>query len=119
MFYNVSSLTNIDLSNFDTSNVTDTDSMFSDMAALTVLDLSNFDTSNVTTMNYMFGYMTNLTELNLSSATFNKATAYDSMFKSSKSGVKIIAKDNTAASWLRSRLSNSSITGTVTVATTQ
>ena len=44
---------NIDLSNFDTSNVTDMYSMFSDSSA-TTLDLSSFDTSRVTNMIFMF-----------------------------------------------------------------
>ena len=44
----------IDLSNFDTSKVTDMNSMFQDMSSLTTLNLSNFDTSHVTDMNNMF-----------------------------------------------------------------
>jgi len=62
--------------------------------------------------------MYNLTTLNLSNATFNSVTNYTDMFNNTKSGIIITAKDETAATWLRSRLSNASITGTVTVATT-
>ena len=47
-------LLEIDVSNFDTSKVTDMSRMFSGMSNLTSLDLSNFDTSKVTTMYSMF-----------------------------------------------------------------
>ena len=47
-------LTKIDLSRFDTSNVTNMNSMFFDCRALTGLDISNFNTINVINWNYMF-----------------------------------------------------------------
>ena len=50
------SLTDLDLSSFNTSNVTDMSYMFSDCRRLTNLDLSSFDTSSVTTMGSMFNY---------------------------------------------------------------
>ena len=46
-FSNCSSLTNIDLSNFNIDNVTDMSNMFSNCSSLTNIDLSNFDTDNV------------------------------------------------------------------------
>lgn len=45
----------IDLSNFDTSRVTNMYSMFRVSKKLTSLDLTGFDTSNVENMAYMFG----------------------------------------------------------------
>ncbi|EPA0880024.1 immunoglobulin-like domain-containing protein [Enterococcus hirae] len=42
------------LSQLDTSNVTDMRSMFYGMSSVTSLDVSNFDTSKVTFMSYMF-----------------------------------------------------------------
>ena len=66
MFSYCSSLTELDLSNFDTSNVTDMRGMFDNCGNLTSLDLSNFDTSNVTDMNSMFYYCQSLTSLDLS-----------------------------------------------------
>uniref|UniRef100_UPI0040270871 BspA family leucine-rich repeat surface protein n=1 Tax=Leyella stercorea TaxID=363265 RepID=UPI0040270871 len=54
MFSGCSALTTLDVSNFDTQNVTDMSLMFSNCSALTTLDLSNFDTKNVTTMGEMF-----------------------------------------------------------------
>ena len=55
MFYGDYLITSLDLSNWDTSNVTDMSYMFSECRDLTSLDLSNWDTSNVTNMSWMFG----------------------------------------------------------------
>ena len=59
-FYNCSALTLIDLSSFNTSNVTNMQYMFNHCESLTSLNLSNFDTSNVTDMQYMFYYCSKL-----------------------------------------------------------
>ncbi|MBC1385432.1 BspA family leucine-rich repeat surface protein, partial [Listeria innocua] len=66
LFYQCSSLTSLDLSNFDTSQVTLMRFMFSEASSLTSLDLSGFDTSNVTSMSSMFSYARGLTSLDLS-----------------------------------------------------
>ena len=47
-------LTNLDVSNFDTSNVTDMGDMFSGCSGLTSINLQNFDMSNVTSYSSMF-----------------------------------------------------------------
>ena len=70
----------LDLFNFDTSNVTNMSYMFSDMPKLTSLNLSNFDTSKVTNMNNMFDRMTSLTTLNLSSFDTSQVTDMSYMF---------------------------------------
>ena len=70
----------LDLSNFNTSQVTSMYSMFLDMFYLTTLNLSSFDTSNVTNMSYMFYGMSNLTTLNLSSFDTSKVTDMSCMF---------------------------------------
>ena len=54
MFCYCSSLTYLDLSNFNTNNVKDMSYMFCDCSSLTSLNLSNFNTNNVTNMSYMF-----------------------------------------------------------------
>ena len=69
----------IDLSNFDTSRVTDMHYMFWNMHSLTSLNISNFDTSKVTNMSSMF-YNMNLTSLDLSSFDTSKVTNMSSMF---------------------------------------
>jgi surface protein len=65
VFYNCTSLQSLDLSNWDTSNVTNMATMFSN-CPITQLDLSNFDTSKVTSMSYMFRGCTNLSVLDIS-----------------------------------------------------
>ena len=75
-----SKATTLDVSNFDTSNVTNMISMFSYSKA-TTLDVSNFDTSKVTNMSYMFYDFTNLKTIYVSNK-FNtdKVTDSTSMF---------------------------------------
>ena len=80
MFYNMTSLTTLDLSNFDTSQVTNMDSMFRVMSNLTTLNLSSFNTSQATDMSYMFSEMSNLTTLNLSSFNTSQVTTMSGMF---------------------------------------
>ena len=78
--YKIKNILELDLSNFDTSQVTDMNIMFNHMSDLTTLDLSNFDTSKVTNMRGMFGAMFNLTTLNLSSFDTSKVTDMYGMF---------------------------------------
>ena len=63
MFYRCSSLTSIDLSNFNTSNVINMYCMFFNCSSLNSLDLSNFNTSNVTDMYSMFYGCSKLTTI--------------------------------------------------------
>jgi surface protein len=65
MFANCKNLTNVDLSGWDTPNVTDLYSMFHSCRNLTTIDLSGWDVSKVTTMQYMFGSCYNLTEIRM------------------------------------------------------
>ena len=56
MFFNCSSLKSIDLSSFNTNNVTNMNSMFNNCYSLNSIDLSSFNTNKVTNMKYMFSY---------------------------------------------------------------
>ena len=80
MFWDVSSLTSLDLSNFDTSNVTNMRNLFFAMPGLTSLDLSNFNTLRVTIMYAMFSDMTSLTTLDLSNFNTSNVTDMTYMF---------------------------------------
>ena len=80
MFFSMSNLTSLNLSNFDTSKVTNMVDMFASIRNLTTLDLSNFDTSRVTNMSAMFSGMSSLTSLNLSSFDTSMVTNMLSMF---------------------------------------
>ena len=66
MFRGDESLKNIDLSNFNTQNVKYMNYMFSGCESLTNIDLSKFDTQNVKYMNYMFSGCESLTNIDLS-----------------------------------------------------
>ena len=80
MFSGMRNLTTLDLSSFDTSKATDMKYMFRDMSNLTTLDLSNFDTSEVKNMGSMFSRMSNLTALNLSNFNTSEVTNMHYMF---------------------------------------
>ena len=80
MFYDCSNITTIDLSSFDTKNVTNMSYMFSGCDNITNLDLSSFDTKNVTNMSNMFCDCNNIINLNLSSFDTEKVTNMSNMF---------------------------------------
>ena len=66
MFSNFSSIISLDLSTFDTSNVTNMGAMFDGCSSLTTLDLSYFDTSNVDDMQFLFSGCKSLKVVNFS-----------------------------------------------------
>ena len=80
MFLDMFYLTTLNLSSFDTSNVTNMSDMFYGMSNLATLNLSNFDTSKVTDMEGMFSYIYNLTTLDLSNFYTSKVTNMKAMF---------------------------------------
>ena len=80
MFRDCSSLQSLDLSNFDTTRVNRMSSMFQNCKSLRSLDLSNFNTSNVTSMSYMFYYCRKLQSLDLSSFNTSKVANMEDMF---------------------------------------
>ena len=66
MFCDCSGLSSLDVSNFDTQNVTRMDCMFDHCSGLTSLDVSKFDTKKVTSMVRMFFNCSGLTSLDVS-----------------------------------------------------
>ena len=54
MFYGCSGLISLDVTNFNTANVTSMSGMFYGCSGLISLDVTNFNTANVTNMRYMF-----------------------------------------------------------------
>ena len=86
MFYSkydeqkIKNILEIDLSNFDTSKVTNMSNMFSGLSNLTTLNLSNFNTSKVTNMRFMFFHASNLTSLNLSNFDTSRVADMQYMF---------------------------------------
>ena len=75
MFSRCESLTNINLSIFNTENVMDMGCMFEECKSLTNINLSNFNTQNVTDMSYMFYYCISLAKIDLSN--FNTQNVID------------------------------------------
>ena len=80
-FYQCNKLEEIILTNVNTSNVTSMNYMFFNCSGLTSLDVSNFDTSNVTSMNYMFSDCSGLTSLDVSNFDTSNVTNMGGMFK--------------------------------------
>ena len=70
----------LDLSTWDTSNVTDMGGMFRMCSKLKKINISNFNTSNVINMANMFAFCTSLTSLDLSNFNTEKVTVMHDMF---------------------------------------
>ncbi len=79
--------------------------MFYRCASLTSLDLSNFDTGNVTDVRGMFEYCLTLTSLDLSGADFSKVISANrrNMFTSTNSSLIVTVKDAAAQSFIQAR----------------
>mgnify|MGYP004726869139 CR=1 FL=1 len=84
MFCGCDSLTSLDVSKFNTTNVTNMSYMFYDCRALTSLDL-NFNTSKVTDMSSMFTDCIGLTSLNVSSFDTSSVKSMTDMFNACNS----------------------------------
>ena len=80
MFDGCSSLIHLNVSTLNTANVTNMKGMFAECTALTSLDLSSFNTANVTNMRLMFSECTALTSLNLSNFNTTNVTTMAYMF---------------------------------------
>ena len=106
MFSYSYSLTDLDLSNWNTSSAIKMRQMFYGCSYLTSLNLSSFDTSNVTTMEQMFGHCSKLTNLNISNFDFTNVRSYSGMFSGVPSDCYILVKDATAKDWITSNFTN-------------
>ncbi len=80
MFSGCSSLESLNLTGFDTSDVTDMSNMFQGCSSLETLDLSIFNTSKVTDMLCMFSGCSSLSSLNLSGWNTASAVNMSNMF---------------------------------------
>jgi len=81
LFSNLTNVTSIDLSNMDTSGMTNMSNMFSDNTSLTNITFGdNFNTANVTNMSGMFKNCTILKTIDLSSFNTSNAIIFSSMF---------------------------------------
>ena len=80
MFYNCISLQSINLDNFNTGNVESMEYMFYNCIFLQSINLDNFNTSNAENMEYMFYNFRSLTSLNVSNFDTSKVTTMARMF---------------------------------------
>ncbi|MDD6356644.1 MAG: BspA family leucine-rich repeat surface protein, partial [Bacteroidales bacterium] len=80
MFQNCNALTTLNVSNFNTENVTNLSSMFNGCKVLTTLNVSNWDTGKATTMGQMFQYCNGLTNLDVSNWNTANVTNMNNMF---------------------------------------
>lgn len=65
MFFDTRNLETLDVSKWNTSNVTDMTSMFAGSNRMVTLNLSHWNTTNVSVATSMFDNTTNLSELHL------------------------------------------------------
>ena len=89
MFDNCKDIIEIDLSSFDTSQVTNMDNMFSYCSALISIELSNFVTSKVEKMNNMFIGCSSLKSLNLFNFDNSQVKEMTYMFSSCTSLISL------------------------------
>ena len=66
MFYQIKNISEVDLSYFDSSLVTDTSYMFGSCSGITSINLNNFETSSVTNMAGMFSFCKGLLSIDFS-----------------------------------------------------
>lgn len=78
MFSGLINLQSVDVSDFDTSNVTSYNGMFQNCASITNLDLSSFGESAITAFQNMFSGCTNLKKINLSNLNTTQDVASNS-----------------------------------------
>ena len=94
MFYNCTSLTSVDTSNWDTSNVINMQAMFQNCRSLTSLDTSNWNTRNVTITSNMLQNCSKLESFDLSNKDCSKVTSTSNMFANC-SNIRTIDLKNT------------------------
>ncbi len=91
MFSSCEKLSSLNLSGFDTSKVEDMSNMFKSCRMLSSIDMSGFDTGNVTNMSNMFNRCSSLTSLDLSGFNTGRVTNMEYMFQTCSSLVTIYA----------------------------
>ena len=85
MFEYCSSLTSLDVTHFNTAKVTYMGRMFDDCSSLSSLDVTHFNTANVTDMRYMFSSCSSLTSLDVTHFNTANVTNMSYMFSSCSS----------------------------------
>ena len=89
MFFNLKNIIKVDLSKFDSSQVTDIGCMFEQCNSLEYIDFTNFKTSTVTYMGWMFNYCISLKSINLNNFDTSKVTDMHNMFSNCHSLISL------------------------------
>jgi len=92
-FIGLKKLHELDMSNFDTSNVNDMSRMFAYLESIVDLDLSDFKVKNVKNMEYMFTGMEKIQNLNLNWENKSDVTNMRGMF-SGLTSIKLLNLSN-------------------------
>ena len=107
MFNSCYFLKSLDVSGFNTSKVTNMSNMFNSCWEIKSLDVSGFNTSKVTNMSYMFNGCSSLTSLDLSNWNTSKVTNMSYMFNGCSSLTSLdLSNWNTASVTNMSRMFN-------------
>ena len=101
IFYNCESLKELNISTWDTSNVTDMKSMFTWCSSLKELDVSGWDTSKVTDMSLMFYWCSSLKVLDIFNWDTSNVTDMSFMFKG--------CSESIIPDWYKNRLTESKL----------
>jgi len=80
MFFGCTLLTSVNITNWDTSNVTVMRQMFDGCENLVSLDIAHWDTGNVTDMRWLFGNCTKLSSVNIDKWDVSKVNDFAYMF---------------------------------------
>ena len=94
-FSAMSSVQNIDLSNFNTKNVESMSNMFRQCQNLTNINIENLNTSNVTNMQGIFRECTNLKSINLEKFDLSKVQTVQDMFYNDYNLETVVFNSNT------------------------
>ena len=106
MFNDCENLTELDLSNLDTSNIKNMSNMCRGCIRAIEIDLRNCDTSNVQNMSYAFDSCIVLAKLNISNFTFDNVNLSTNMFRDVPANCQIIVKGDTEKQWVLARRSD-------------
>ena len=85
MFYDFKNIIYVDLSKFDSSQVTLTSFMFDGCSSLSSINFENFNTSSVISMSLMFNLCNSLISLDLSHFNTSSVTSMEKMFQGCES----------------------------------
>ena len=80
MFYGLTDITEIDLSDFDSSDVNDMQEMFNLCTSLKIINLRNLNTEKVTSMSKMFANCSSLISIDVTQFNTSKVSEMDYMF---------------------------------------